>query len=297
MNPGGLEMDQVARNETDLTKRLAGEVAVVTGGSQGIGRAIATRLASEGAAVAILARNERNVRAAADEIVATGGQAIGVPCDVTERDQVRSALDTVIGRFGRLTVLVNHAGLFRPAPFADISDEMWDELLRVNLTGMFIVGQEAARHMIGQRSGRIVNMSSAAAHMAHSDQTAYAVTKAGIEAMTRTMAFDLAPFGIIVNAVAPGTIETSFSVGALSAEAVAERVRRIPLGRLGDPSEVASVVAFLASADAGYVTGAVIHIDGGLTIAGVRAPARAASTDQPLSEPNATPDLTRTGRR
>jgi NAD(P)-dependent dehydrogenase (short-subunit alcohol dehydrogenase family) len=171
---------------------------------------------------------------------------------------------------GPVTILVNLAGLFRAAPFVDMTDATWDELLRVNLTGMFIVGQEVARRMVAQGAGRIVNMASAAAHIAHSDQTAYAVTKAGIEAMTRTMAFELAPFGITVNAVAPGTIETSFSVGALAPEAVAERVRRIPLGRLGDATEVAAVIAFLASPDAAYVTGSVVHIDGGLTIAGVR---------------------------
>lgn len=266
-------MNQAAQNETDVARRLRGDVAIVTGASQGIGRAVAERLASEGAAVAILARTEQNVRAVADELVARGAQAIGVPCDVTDREQVRSAIDAVTARLGEVTILVNHAGLFRAAPFVDMTDAMWDELLRVNLTGMFIVGQEVARRMVAQRAGRIVNMASAAAHIAHSDQTAYAVTKAGIEAMTRTMAFELAPFGIIVNAVAPGTIETSFAVGALTSEAIVERVRRIPLGRLGDAAEVAAVIAFLASPDAAYMTGSVVHIDGGLTIAGVRQPA------------------------
>ena len=153
-----------------------------------------------------------------------------------------------------------------------MTDQLWAEILDVNLTGMFIVGQVSARQMIKQGVGRIVNMSSSAAHIAHSDQTAYAVTKAGIEAMTRAMAFELAPFGITVNAVAPGTIETSFSTGALSEDAIAARARRIPVGRLGLAEEVAAVVAFLASADASYMTGATISIDGGLVIAGVRSP-------------------------
>jgi NAD(P)-dependent dehydrogenase (short-subunit alcohol dehydrogenase family) len=265
-------LDRAVREGTDLTKRLAGEIAVVTGGSHGIGRAIARRLSSEGASVAILARNEANARAAADELVASGGRAIAISCDVTKREQVQSAIDAVTAHFGSLTVLVNDAGIFRPASFVDMTDRLWAEILDVNLTGMFIVGQVSARQMIKQGVGRIVNMSSSAAHIAHSDQTAYAVTKAGIEAMTRAMAFELAPFGIIVNAVAPGTIETSFSTGVLSKDAIAARTRRIPVGRLGQVEEVAAVVAFLASADASYMTGATISIDGGLVIAGVRSP-------------------------
>jgi NAD(P)-dependent dehydrogenase (short-subunit alcohol dehydrogenase family) len=178
----------------------------------------------------------------------------------------------VVDHFGKITVLVNNAGIVKAASFLEMPDEVWSDVLRINLTGMFIVGQETARHMAQRRSGRIVNVSSVSAQMAHSDQTAYGVTKAGVEAMTRSMAFELAPFGIIVNAVAPGTIDTALSVGNLPGEAVAERIRRIPLARLGSADEVASVVAFLASADASYVTGAVVAIDGGLIKAGVRFP-------------------------
>ncbi len=261
-----------ASSRVDLTARLAGEVAIVTGGSQGIGLAIAHRLANEGAAVAILARHKGKVETATADLLASGKEALGVPCDVVERDQVRSAINAVVDHFGKITVLVNNAGIVKSAPFLEMSDETWSDLLRVNLTGMFIVGQETARHMAQRRSGRIVNMSSAAAHMAHSDQTIYGVTKAGVEAMTRSMAFELAPFGITVNAVAPGTIDTAFSVGNLPSDAVAERIRRIPLARLGSADEVASVVAFLASADASYVTGAVVSIDGGLIRAGIRFP-------------------------
>jgi NAD(P)-dependent dehydrogenase (short-subunit alcohol dehydrogenase family) len=257
----------------DLTRRLVGEVAVVTGGSRGIGRAICRRLSREGASVAILARNEANARAAAEELTAAGGRAIAAPCDVTNRHEVQGAVRIASEQLGPISVLVNDAGIFRAASFLETSDELWTELLRVNLTGMFIVGQECAREMVRHGSaGRIVNMSSSAAHIAHSNQTAYAVTKAGIEALTRAMAFELAPFGIGVNAIAPGTIETSFSVGALSSEAIAERKRRIPLGRLGQADEVAAAVAFLASRDASYLTGTVISVDGGLIPAGIRIP-------------------------
>ncbi|HEY6295962.1 MAG TPA: SDR family NAD(P)-dependent oxidoreductase [Streptosporangiaceae bacterium] len=260
MNQGG----------TDLTQRLAGEVALITGASRGIGRATARRLASEGAAVAILDQDEAGARSAADEITASGRPAIAIACDVRDRSRVREAIASVAERFGALTVLVNNAGIIRLAPFIETTDEMWSHVLGVNLTGMFIVAQEAARPMIGQRHGRIVNMASVSARIAHSGQTAYAVSKAGIEAMTRAMAFELAPFGITVNAVAPGTIATSFSGASLSGQAAAERTRRIPAGRFGDPEEVAAVIAFLASADAAYVTGTVVPIDGGLVGAGIR---------------------------
>ena len=265
-----IKMTQAKYRDTDLTARLAGEVALVTGGSQGIGRAIAIRLASEGASVAILDLDESGARHAAGELAAHGRNAIAIGCDVSDRSQVRAAIAEVVGHFGRLTVLVNNAGIIRLAPFVEMTDDIWTQVMSVNLTGTFIVAQEAARQMTPQHYGRIINMASVSAHIAHSGQTAYAVTKAGIEAMTRVMAFELAPSGIIVNAVAPGTIATSFSGGSLSEDAVTQRVRRIPLGRFGEPEEVAGVVALLASSDASYVTGTVIAIDGGLTSAGIR---------------------------
>ena len=219
---------------------------------------------------AILDRKADDARAVVEELVAEGRAAVAIGCDVTDRSQVSAALRSVVEAFGRLTVLVNNAGIIQLAPFVEMTDTMWGEVLNVNLTGMFIVAQEAVRHMSTHGSGRIINMASASAHVAHSGQAAYAVSKAGIEALTRIMAFELAPLGIIVNAVAPGTIETSFSGASLSEEAAAKRIRRIPVGRFGTPSEVASVIAFLASSDAAYVTGTVISIDGGLITAGIR---------------------------
>jgi 3-oxoacyl-[acyl-carrier protein] reductase len=258
------------RRSLDLSNRLRDEVAVVTGGARGIGHAVASRLAREGAAVAILDVNETGAQNAAAALAADGRQAIGLACDVTDRDQVRRSVDAIMARFGRLTVLVNNAGIVRRSPFLDLTDDVWQEVLSVNLTGAFIVAQEVARAMGRQGHGRIVNMASIAAHIAHINQTVYSVSKAGVEAMTRSMAFELAPLGIAVNAVAPGTIATPFALGPLSEEALKNRINRIPVGRFGEPDEVAAVVAFLASADSRYMSGSVVTIDGGLVAGGVR---------------------------
>jgi 3-oxoacyl-[acyl-carrier protein] reductase len=260
--------------KSGLARRLIDDVAMITGAAQGIGRAIALRLAQEGAAVVVADINVDRAKEVAEEVRGNGERAIAVSCDVTDRNEVQSAIAATLEAFGKLTVLVSNAGISRRAPFIETSDELWSEVLRVNLTGAFIVGQEVARHMVRQRSGRIVNMASVSAHIAHSNQTAYAVSKAGIESMTRLMAFELAPSGVVVNAVAPGTILTNLALGTLSAEGTEARRGRIPLARFGDPEEVASVVAFLASRDAAYVTGTVVPIDGGLITAGLREPDR-----------------------
>jgi NAD(P)-dependent dehydrogenase (short-subunit alcohol dehydrogenase family) len=260
----------------DLSRRLADQVAIVTGGARGIGRAIATRLAAEGASVAVLDVNERGVQDTAAALTAEGRSVIGLACNVTQRQQVREAIAAVVTKFGRLSVLINNAGIVRRCHFLELTDAVWDEVLGVNLTGTFIVAQEAARIMVQQGSGRIINMASVAAEIAHGNQTAYSVSKAGIATMTRNMAFDLAPFGIAVNAIAPGTIATDFALGALSEDARARRLQRIPIGRFGDTTDVAAVAAFLASADAAYLTGSIVTVDGGLVIGGVRdAPAPA----------------------
>ena len=163
----------------DLSRRFAGEVAVITGGAGGIGRAIAHRLAREGATVAILDKNEDGAREVVACLVADHYDAIALVCDVTSRVQVRSALESVIAECGSFTVLINNAGVVKRAPFLDLSDELWASLLGVNLTGTFIVAQEAARSMVKRGKGRIVNMASVAGEIAHGDQTAYSVSKAG----------------------------------------------------------------------------------------------------------------------
>jgi NAD(P)-dependent dehydrogenase (short-subunit alcohol dehydrogenase family) len=251
--------------------RLTGETAIVTGGGQGIGRAIARRLSADGAAVAILDINAETGKAVAAELGADGGRAIFVPCDVRKRAEVRAALDQVAQTFEGITILVNNAGIGRRAPFLELSDETWHAVLEVNLTGAFIVAQEACRHMARAGRGSVINLGSAAAHMAHSEQAVYSVSKAGLEALTRVMAFELAPAGVRVNAVSPGTIATEFLAGMLTPDARTAREQRIPVGRLGTPEEVADVIAFLASDESRYMTGATIPIDGGLLFAGIRA--------------------------
>jgi len=250
--------------------RLAGQVAIVTGGGRGIGEVISKRLASEGASIAILELDPLSGERVASELTASGARALCLQCDVTKRDAVSRAVDGVVAALGDVTILINNAGIGRRAPFLDLADDAWNAVLGVNLTGAFIVAQEVCRRMAKSGRGSVVNLASAAAHMAHSEQAVYSVSKAGLEALTRVMAFELAPLGIRVNAVAPGTIATEFLAGMLTEEAKAERVRRIPLGRLGDPEDVASVVAFLVSDDARYVTGCSLPIDGGLVFAGIR---------------------------
>lgn len=249
---------------------LSGEIAVVTGGGGGLGRAIAQRLTLDGAAVAILDVDAAAGQRVASELRGEGRQTLSIECDVRQRTQIRAAVEAVAGAWGKISILVNVAGIGTRAPFLELTDDAWQEVLAVNLTGTFMASQETARHMMRTGGGSIINMGSAAAHMAHSEQAVYATSKAGLEALTRAMAFELAPLGIRVNAIAPGTIETEFLTEMLTAEARAERVRRIPMGRLGTPEDVASVVAFLASRDSGYVTGSVLPIDGGLLFAGIR---------------------------
>jgi NAD(P)-dependent dehydrogenase (short-subunit alcohol dehydrogenase family) len=256
--------------EQTVSSRLAGQVAIVTGGGRGIGEVIAKRLALEGASIAILELDPRRGERVASELAASGTRSLARQCDVTKRGEVCQAVDAVSESLGDVTILVNNAGIGMRAPFLDLTDDAWNAVLGVNLTGAFIVAQEVCRRMAKNGRGSVVNLASAAAHMAHSEQAAYSVSKAGLEALTRVMAFELAPIGIRVNAVAPGTIATEFLAAMLTEEAKAERVRRIPVGRLGQPEEVAGVVAFLVSDDARYVTGCSIPIDGGLLFAGIR---------------------------
>lgn len=249
--------------------RFSDQSAVVTGAGQGLGRATARRLASEGAAVAILDVNAETAAEVRDEIEAAGGHALDVQADVTNRAEVHRAIDVCVERFGQLDVLVNNAGIGRLQPFLDSTDEHWREVFEVNLLGPFIVAQEVGRHMIRTGGGRIVNVASICAHWANSTATAYSAMKAGLLALTRGIAMELGPFGVTCNTVSPGPMDNELLHSLLSEEEQALRLTRSPLRRMGSVDEVAAAIAFLASPDSSYVNGGVLNVDGGLLIAGM----------------------------
>jgi 3-oxoacyl-[acyl-carrier protein] reductase len=243
--------------------RLAGRTAVVTGGGQGIGRAIALRLAREGADVAVLDANGATASDAAREIEALGRKALGLAVDVSDAEAVATALKRVVQELGGLHVLVNNAGITRDNLLVRMSPDDWDLVLRVNLKGAFNCTRAAARTMMSQRWGRIVNVSSVIGIIGNAGQANYAASKAGLIGFTKSAAKELGGRGITVNAVAPGFIETPMTA-ALPAAAREAYASKIALGRFGTPDDVANVVAFLVSDDGDYVTGQTVCVDGGL---------------------------------
>ena len=244
--------------------RLEGKVAVVTGAARGIGAACARRFAAEGAAVVIGDILEEQGEATAQSIRDTGATATFVACDTGEGPQARALIAETVSRHGRIDVLVNNAGIFTIADFLDVTEEDFDRVLRVNLRGYFLVGQAAARVMADAGSGSIINMSSVNGVMAIDSIAAYVVSKGGVNQLTSVMSLALAPRGVRVNAIGPGTILTELSGSLLTDEAARRRVlSRTPIGRVGQPEEIAGIAVFLASDDSSYVTGQVIYADGG----------------------------------
>lgn len=242
----------------NVMKRFEAKVVLVTGAGHGIGRAVAERFAAEGANVVV---NDLDELRAHDVARTIGGHAI--IADVSVKSQVNAMFDTILGRFGTLDVLVNNAGnIYADRHFLEGDEAWWDKVLGVNLKSVFLCSHRAAEIMAPKRSGVIISMSSGGATKAHRGNVAYDASKGGIEAMTRAMALDLAPYGIRVNVIVPGVIRTY----DITEEVAAERAKVVPLGWMGSPEELAGPTVFLASDDARYITGVSLAVDGGVLI-------------------------------
>lgn len=243
---------------------LSGKVALVTGASRGIGRAIALCLAEAGADVAVnYAGNEQAAAETVEKIRSLGRSAILVRANVSRAEEVNEMFDTVLKQFGRLDILVNNAGITRDNLMLRMKEEEWDEVLDVNLKGVFHCMKAAARPMMKQRCGRIINITSVVGVLGNPGQANYSAAKAGVIGLTKTVARELATRGITVNAVAPGYIDTDMTT-KLPAEVKEGLLGQIPLGRLGQPEDIAKVVLFLASDASAYMTGQTLHVDGGM---------------------------------
>jgi Dehydrogenases with different specificities (related to short-chain alcohol dehydrogenases) len=253
---------------TALPRRFEGRYALVTGAAQGIGAATARRLAAEGATVAVVDLAADRCAPVVEEIRQAGGAAAAFECDVADAARVDAMVDAVIGEFGRVDVLVNNAGITRDNLLFRMSEQDWDQVLDVNLKSVFLVSKAVQQHMVAAKYGAIVNVSSRSA-LGNRGQANYSAAKAGIQGLTATMAIELGPFGIRVNAVAPGYIATAMTeatavrLGVTPEEHQAVAASNTPLRRVGRPEDVASVIAFFASDDAAYVSGQTLYVNGG----------------------------------
>jgi glucose 1-dehydrogenase len=251
--------------------KFTDRVAIITGAAQGIGAATARAFAAEGAKVVVSDVNEVGGTALVKDIAAEGGTALFCRADVAEPEDAKRLMQFALGHFGRLDVLVNNAGIVHAADFVDLAVEDFDRVMRVNLRGVFLCGQAAARQMLAQNPnavgsrGVIINMSSVNAVLAIANQVPYTVSKGGVNQLTKVMALSLAPKGIRVMGIGPGSIATELlKTAVLTNEAARARIlSRTPLGRLGEPEEVAKIAVFLASDDASYLTGTTVYPDGG----------------------------------
>jgi 3-oxoacyl-[acyl-carrier protein] reductase len=248
-----------------ISTNLTNQTALVTGAARGLGRCIAQSLAAAGAKVACIDVNEECLAETVAAIRAAGATAEPLACDVTQSDRVGEVLDQVVEMWGGLNILVNNAGVTRDNVLVRMKDEQWDLVLNINLRGTFLFTRAAARPMMKARQGRIINVASVSGLMGNPGQANYSASKAGVIGLTRTVACELASRNITVNAVAPGFINTEMT--AKLGEEIIQQVRKqIPLGRLGEPQDVADAVLFLASDAASFITGHILTIDGGLTV-------------------------------
>ena len=249
-----------------MSQTMEGKVAVVTGASRGIGKAIAVKLASKGATVVINYNGSRErAEEVKNEVESAGGKAVIIQCNVADFDACKEFIETVIKEQGRIDILVNNAGITKDGLLMGMSEADFDSVIDVNLKGTFNMMRFVSRQMLRQRSGRIISMASVVGIAGNAGQANYAASKAGIIGMTKSAARELASRGITVNAVAPGFIETEMTA-VLSEEVKKASAAQIPLGHFGKPEDIAKTVAFLASDDAAYITGQVIQVDGGMVI-------------------------------
>ncbi|MGO9649295.1 3-oxoacyl-(acyl-carrier-protein) reductase [Candidatus Sulfotelmatobacter sp. SbA7] len=242
---------------------LSGRIALVTGASQGIGRACALKLAAGGAAVAVAARNQEKLNELVQQITSTGGKAAAFVMDVAEEGQIKSAFKAALAHFGKIDILVNNAGITRDQLVMRMKRADWDAVLNTNLTSAYLCTQQVMSSMLKQRWGRIVNITSVFGQMGQAGQANYASSKAGLIGLTMAIAREVGSRNITCNAVAPGFIETAMTSG-LGEDFKQMAVKNIPLGRVGMPEDVASAVAFLASDEASYITGHVLSVNGGM---------------------------------
>ena len=249
-------------------RKFDGKVAVVTGAGRGIGAATAKRLAADGAKVAVFDVREEFTIATVEAIQAAGGEAVGYGCDVSNAAAVEQSIGDVVARFGRLDILVNNAGVIRDNLLFKMSEDDWDTVMNVHLKGSFLCSRAAQKYMVQQRYGKIVNTSSTSA-LGNRGQANYSAAKAGLQGFTKTLAIELGPYGVNVNAVAPGFIVTDMTkqtaerVGVDFEENQRRAAERIPVRRVGQPEDIANVVAFLVSDEASFVSGQTLYVNGG----------------------------------
>jgi 3-oxoacyl-[acyl-carrier protein] reductase len=237
-------------------------VAIVTGSAQGLGRAMVERLASDGVKVVITDVNEEKINLAVNELTAKGYEVFGAKCDVTNREEIRALGEKVIEKYGKLDIIVNNAGITKDSSFKKMTDAQWDAVMTVDLKSVFLVSQELVKYLEANGYGRIINISSLAGMMGNFGQANYSAAKAGVVGLTKTLSIELGKKNITVNAIAPGFINTEMT-RVIPEDRKKAMLAEIPVGRPGEPEEIAAVVAFLASDEAGFVSGTVINVNGG----------------------------------